>query len=323
MTAAGVVLWGLSGSIVVLWAMFAARPAAEPLRYLAVLVRSAPTPLGATNTTGVGFYVATVDTERHLAVVTDAFDYWLIRSGARKEGNVFGAFARSVFRRRYGDAPFRTSGTRRRGTLLDPSPLPVTGDGRRYVLHLGDGSRPMQRFAADGSFLPVVLTIVPLALFGLDQLLAVLFPFAAGHLWAWLVAHPIAQVVLATNAVLVFGLKLYHDTSLVGGWDRVVKREPRVVPDAVRVAADTNDPPGTAVASVRSLDAGGRLLLVGNIERRYGEVVRLQDGLVTTRSRAFLVVAVLVGLARRLLFASAVGVVGVVFLWFAVRSIPV
>lgn len=322
MTLSGVVVWGLIGSILILWAMLAARPAAEPLQYLVVLLRSRPTPLGEFDGTGVGVYRATVDAESHLAVVADAFDYWLIREGARKEGNLFGALAGFVFRRRYGDAPFRRSGTRRRGTLVDPSPLPVSGDGRRYDLHLDDGSRAVQRFAADGAVLPAVLTIVPLALFGLDQVLAVLFPFAAGHLWAWLVAHPVAQAVLATNALLVVGLTLYHDTALVGGWDRVVDPEARTVPERVRAAADTNDPPGTAVASLRSLAAGDRLLFLGSVERRYGDVVRLTEGLVTTRSRSFLVAAVVVSLVRGLLAPVVLGGIGAVSLWMAVLSVP-
>ncbi|WP_435095919.1 hypothetical protein [Halarchaeum sp. P4] len=272
------------------------------------VVHADATPITAVQDRTDGLFAASVggadaDGERRsLAAVTDTVGYWCLHSwatGARTNG--YTQLGHLLLRLRYGDADGRRDPDRRRATLLSPSPLPVRAAGERTRLALGEDGHPLQRLEADGEAVPFLLCALPFFVLAVGLLVLPVVAFFLPTLLSWAASTPLVWAVLAGYALAVGVVKVGHDTALVGDWDAVVSPSDDAVPEDVRAASDTADPPGTARACVRDVAPGERLWILGRVEAD-GETVRVVDGVVTACGRRFLTLAAGVSVLRGLVW---------------------
>lgn len=295
-----VLLW-LLVALLALLTLYLAYRTSRSARRLLTLLDGGAEPLSRAAAGERGFYAATVERAGTLALVVDSFGYFCVASATRGHRfNLFTLAGRFLHRALYGDYDVDDPHDRRRASVVDPSPLSTRSAGSLDDLRLGADGRVLQRLEADGEPVPTLFAGLPL-LVGFVAL--VLFPLLPAVVWTalgWLAAHPPAAAAVAAYLLAPVGLKLYHDTALVGGWDRVAAPDAEGVPPAVADAADTGDPPGTARACLRTVDAGDPIRVLGSVERDDDALV--VDGVVTTRGRGFLTVAAAVGTTRNLVW---------------------
>lgn len=285
-------------------------------------VLGTPTPLSAASGEAEGTFSATAAASGHLAVATDDFGYWCLRywaSGAST--NLFTHVGRVLVRARYGHIAVRTGSSRRRADVLEPAPLPTRSDGERTPLTLGEDGRPLQRLEADGGFVPFTVTAAPLFLLVLGVFLLPLVGMLLPSIAGWLASTPLVQGLVVGYLAVAVGLKLYHDTALVGGWEKVVGLDGGAVPAAISEAADTDDPASTGLVCLREIEDGESLRVLGRIESAPDGGKRLADGIVTTRGRGFLTLAALTGAVQQLVWTVGLFVLGGGAAWLLLASL--
>jgi hypothetical protein len=249
-----------------------------------------------------------------LAQVHDTFGYWLARTLAADIPDAEDVVEYPyVIRRRiagalplklvpallYAPGASRGDVDRCRARVLDPRTVTADVEGGRVRVTVEEGVRPLQRPQADGGLVPTLFwvvtgTAVPALLVTLPM-----YPLAAD-------AGPLLALELRVLVVLLASLALatlYHDTAILGGWDRVVPLVSDSVPDAVAAADDTPDPDRTARVDLATAESGATLRVLGTVEPT-SDGLRVVDGVVSTRSRAFLLLATVGDAARSLLVAA-------------------
>lgn len=245
--------------------------------------------------------------------VHDTFGYWLVRWwGTGPRSNLYGLLGRGVLRVVYGADEPRDGGDRRRGWAVDPGTVPVRVDGRLLALEVGADAYPLQRLETDGETVPF-LAVLGLLAFGFALLLSPLVGLV-------FTLHPLAGVglvvILAGVPAGLLAGKLYHDTGLVGRWERVTGLGDDAVPDALAAAGETSDPEATGKVNLATVEPGDPLRVVGTVEPT-AEGLRVVDGVVSTRGRWFLAVAATLDAVRSAVFAAvalALAAVGVAIL---------
>jgi hypothetical protein len=197
-----------------------------------------------------------------------------------------------------------------RARVFDPSTVTARVEGRRLRLDLEDEVRPLQRLQADGTLVPWLffygavlwwLGFVPTLAAAPAVLVAAAEGFVGTVLVRWLLPAEVGVTALLLLVLAV--LTVYHDTALVGGWSTVLPLRSDPVPDAVAAADDTPDPDRTARVDLATAEPGVTLSILGTVEPTH-DCIRVVEGVVSTRGRAFLLVASVVDAVRPLLVAG-------------------
>jgi hypothetical protein len=303
MNAVSVAITGALTLLLLAGAGLSAANARESLRRLRAALGS-PAPLSDVDGERSGLFGAAVvgagpgQQAGQLVAVTDTAGYWWVRHwAAGASTNALTLVGGLVVRLLYGENTTRGQGNRRRGSRLVPDELAVRTGGERTDLALGRDGRPLQRLEADGGTVPFLVPVLPVVL-GVAVLAAeLLAPAYLPGIDRWLAVTPLWEAAAVAYLAALVGVKVYHDTALVGDWDAVVPADGTEAPVAAADAAGTADPPGTAQACLRGLASDERLLVLGRL-RSGDDGVELVDGVVTTRGRGFLAVAAAVGATR-------------------------